>query len=725
MSAITNTPLNVDLCSQEAIHIPGSIQPHGMMLVVERESLKVLQAAGNVEGHLGITGWEDLPLNALIGDRLCAEVVSLVRSEALGGFIGQLEDCAGDLFDVSVHLSGSFVIVELEVASPESRPASYLLDRLALAAAGFERAASLAVLCERAAKEFRSLTAFDRVMVYRFLDDGAGMVLAEDRRADLPTFLNHHFPASDIPVQARALYLRNLIRVIPDVAYQPVALRPPRLSTVPLDMSDSGLRSVSPVHIQYLANMGVKASASVSIVKDNTLWGLIACHNDTPRSLTYDIRAACRSLAGSLSRQIRAKEEAEGYRQRIRLRSFEDEIVALLSREGSLDEALSNHLDEIGRMMTGNGVVVLRGRELVMSGICPSERDVRALARWLLERPAEPIFSTDRLSELYSPAKEFQASSGGVLAMTLSTDEPWLILWFRVELVQTVDWAGNPNKAGVLRQQGPLTPRTSFASWRETVRGRSRRWTLAETDAATRMRTALLEVRQNRRVRELNSQLTKILQDKDLLLQQKEFLIGEVNHRVQNSLQLVSSFLGIQARASDNPELNAALEEARRRLTAVALVHRRLYRGDQIELVDAARYIEELCADTFSFMGQDWAQHLTLSLSPVLIPTDRAVSLGLVLTELLINSNKYAYAGNAGPIEIELIEDRTHLHLIVADRGSGRSSTRKGFGSRIMDALVAQLGGVLTQSDNRPGVRVTVTVPIEPSKSTVDVAKPH
>jgi chemotaxis family two-component system sensor kinase Cph1 len=713
MSNTTDAVLSLDLCSQEAIHTPGSIQPHGMMLVVEREGLSVLHAAGDIEGHLGVTGWQDLPLNALIGDRLCAKIVPMVEAEARGGFIGQLDDCAGDPLDVSVHLSGPFVIVELEVASAEAHPASYLLDRLAVAAAGFERAASLTILCDRAAVEFRSLTGFDRVMVYRFLDDGAGMVLAEDRRSDLPTFLNHHFPASDIPAQARALYLRNLIRVIPDVAYQPVALRPPSLSAVPLDMSDSGLRSVSPVHIQYLANMGVGASASVSIVKDNTLWGLIACHNDTPRSLTYDIRAACRSLAGSLSRQIKAKEEAEGYRQRIRLRSFEDEIVALLAREGSLDEALSNHLDEIGRMMTGDGVAVFRGRELVMNGICPSEGDIRALAQWLLERPVEPIFSTDRLSELYPPAKEFQASSGGVLAMTLSTEEPWLILWFRVELVRTVDWAGNPNKAGVLLRQGPLTPRTSFASWRETVRGRSRRWTLAETDAATRMRTALLEVRQNRRVRELNTQLTKILLDKDLLLQQKEFLIGEVNHRVQNSLQLVSSFLGLQARASDNTELNTALEEARRRLTAVALVHRRLYRGDQIEVVNAARYIEELCADTFSFMGQDWAQHLTLSLSPALVSTDRAITLGLVLTELLINSNKYAYHGNAGPIEIELIEDSTHLHLIVADRGSGRSSTRKGFGSRVLDALVAQLGGVLVRSDNLPGLRVAITVPIE------------
>lgn len=306
-----------------------------------------------------------------------------------------------------------------------------------------------------------------------------------------------------------------------------------------------------------------------------------------------------------------------------------------------------------------------------------------------------------------------------MLAVTLSADEPWLLLWFRVEQVETVNWAGNPHKEHSGTPQKPLTPRASFAAWREIVRGHARGWILPEVDAATRLRAALLDVQQNRRVRELNRQLTKILQDKDLLLQQKEFLIGEVNHRVQNSLQLVSSFLALQARASDNPELHAALEEARRRLTAVALVHRRLYRGDQIEVVNAARYVEELCADTFSFMGHDWTKHLSLDLSPVLVSTDRAVTLGLVLTELLINSNKYAYGGAAGPVEITLREDRTHLHLIVADKGVGKAPSRKGFGSRIMEGLVAQLGGKLTNEDNHPGLRTEIIVPVETPKRSM------
>jgi two-component system, chemotaxis family, sensor kinase Cph1 len=709
----TAAPIDLTICDHEPIHVPGSIQPHGIMLVAEQKGLIVRHVAGAIEQRLGITNWEGQTLNALIGE-LAGRIAALVQPGSVASFMGQLQAVSGETIDVSAHLSGPHVIVELEPASEDRPDAALVLDGLSGAAAEFEQAGSLKTLCDRAAIEFRRLTGFDRVMVYRFLDDDVGTVLAEDRRADMRSFLNHHFPASDIPRQARALYLRNLIRLIPDNSYEPAVLRPNWTAPVPLDMSDSSLRSVSPVHLQYLANMGVRASTSVSIVKDGTLWGLIACHNEIPRSLTYSVRAACRSLAGSLSRQIKAKEEAEGYRQRIRLRSFEDDMVALLSREGSLDEALSCHLSELGRMMSSDGVAVLRGRELVTNGVCPSEQEIHDLSQWLPMRTIQPIFSTDHLSDLCPPASDFTKTGSGLLAVALSADEPWFLLWFRAEQIETVNWAGNPHKPGGLGEPGAsLTPRTSFDLWQESVHGRARRWALPEIDAALRLRVALLEVQQNRRMRELNRQLTKIVQDKDLLLQQNEFLIGEVNHRVQNSLQLVSGYLALQARTSTNPELLAALEEARRRMSAVSLVHRRLYRGDQLALVDAARYIEELCADTFAFMGQDWAQHLSLNLSPVMVSTDRAVTLGLLLTELLINANKYAYDGLAGPIKIELIEDRTLLHLIVADKGSGKVTSSKGFGTRIMEGLVAQLGGKLTCADNLPGLRTVVIIPIQ------------
>lgn len=304
-----------------------------------------------------------------------------------------------------------------------------------------------------------------------------------------------------------------------------------------------------------------------------------------------------------------------------------------------------------------------------------------------------------------------------MLAVTLSAEEPWVLIWFRAEEIETVNWAGNPHGSASPAPHIALTPRASFDAWSETVRGRARTWSSPEISAAVRLRAALLDVQQSRRVRDLNRQLTAILQDKDLLLQQKEFLIGEVNHRVQNSLQLVSSFLALQAHASADQGLIVALGEARRRITAVALVHRRLYRGEKIDVVDLARYIEELCTETISFMGEDWARHLTLALSPMMISTDRAVPLGLVLTELLINANKHAYAGAPGPIDVELIEDHAAFRMIVSDKGTGAISTQKGFGSRVVDGLLQQLGGLVAYQGNHPGLRVVVTVPTHPPHS--------
>ncbi len=699
-------------CDRELIHVPGSIQPHGLLLVTDRETLRVRHVAGDVEGRLGITGWDKLLLEHVLGGSLAGRAAALVRSSITSGFIGQLAAASGETFDVSAHFSGHHLMIELEPASPSAMPASVRLDHLEAAASVFERSGSLQALCERAAIAFHSLTEFDRVMVYHFLDDDAGRVLAEARRADTHAFLNHHFPASDIPRQARALYVRNLTRVIPNITYQPAALRPAWTGTDPLDMSDSSLRSVSPIHLQYLSNMGVVASASVSIVRDGKLWGLIACHNQTPRLMPYDVRAACRALAGTLARQIKAKDEAEGYRQRIRLRSFEEDIIRLLSRDGTLDLVLSNHMGELRRMFDADGVVVLRGDELVSDGVTPSTDAVRRLATWVSSRTDDSTYATNWLEEAYPDAHAFRATGSGLLAVTMLADQPWLVLWFRIEKVEVVNWAGNPHDKETSGVDGILTPRTSFEAWQEMVRGRARPWSVPQIEAARRLRRGLLEVLQNRRVKQLNRQLTQILHDKDQLLEQKDFLIGEVNHRVQNSLQLVSSFLSQQGRASRNPEVGTALDEARRRLSAIALVHRRLYHGDQLQVVDMARYIEELGADTVTAMGQEWARHLSLELAPLTIPIDRAVALGLVLTELVINANKYAYGGTPGPLEVRLTVEEREFQLSVADKGGGRATSRKGFGSRMIDGLVVQLGGTLVYSDNLPGLRAVLTAPI-------------
>lgn len=704
--------IDLNACDREPIHIPGSIQPHGVLLVIDPASMTITHGAGDIERRLGQTDWVGATCAGVLG----AAVVTAVGAAAQGTLRQVSTPSGHGTFDIAYHVSGNRLIVELEPATAIASSAA-LLPQLEAAAAAFERAPDLKQLCALAAVEFRRLTGYDRVMVYQFLEDDAGVVVAEDAAPGQHSFLNHHFPASDIPRQARALYVRNLVRVIPDVTYVPAPLLPTWRDAAPLDMSDCHLRSVSPIHLQYLKNMEVAASASISIVKDGTLWGLIACHNATPQPIGADIRVACRALAGGLSRQIKAREETDTYRERVRLRTHEDGIVELLLREGSLDTAISNHLGDIMAMLDGDGLAVLRGTEVVTGGRCPAEAEIRKLAAWLVAKAGQPVFATHALGAQYSLPEAARKRAGGILALTLSASEPWMVIWFRAEQTEVVNWAGNPHKNMTAAADGTLNPRASFEAWTETVQGKARRWTLPEIEAAGRLRVAVMNVWQTRRIRDLNRELMSMIEQKETLLQQKEFLMREINHRVQNSLQLVSSFLSLQARDSGDATLHAAIEEARRRIAAVSLVHRRLYSSaDQLEAIDAARYVDDLLTDLVGSIGDDWNRHLIRDLQPVMVPNDRAIGLGLVLTELVINVNKYAYGGAPGPLRVTLTEDRNVFRLTVADSGVGRSSTRKGFGSRLLAALVGQLGATLDYEDNQPGTRATLSAPIEQAR---------
>jgi chemotaxis family two-component system sensor kinase Cph1 len=697
----------LDACDREPIHIPGSIQPHGLLLVAE--GLLTIGGAGEIDARLS-RDWLGQSLDNLLNQDVGAKLQAAAGADTV-----PLNPVRGvdELFDAVAHRAGRRLIVELEPASVERLSAAVVLSGLELSNRSFERATGLRDLCERAAVEFRRITGFDRVMVYRFLDDGAGVVLAEDSDPALPSFLNHHFPASDIPKQARALYVRNRVRVIPDVSYEPAKLLSASTDLAALDMSDVALRSVSPIHIQYLKNMGVGASASVSIVMDGVLWGLIACHHASVRRLPYDVRLACDALAGGLARQIRALEEAEHYRERIGLRALEDAVAARLRADVPLEDFFDGAGGELCDLMAADGFAAVQGSDLYPAGRCPADADVHALAAWALRRAEAQPFSTHQLADHFPAAEAFQARASGLLATTMSTEPPTVLLWFRAEQTEVVNWAGNPHKANAADPNAPLTPRSSFEAWSEAVRGRSRPWSLLEIEAAGRLMKIIFEARQNRRVRDLNRQLTESVADQERLLLQKDYLLKEVSHRIQNSLQLVSSFLSMQARAVGDETLSAHLNEAQRRLAAVGLVHRRLYSDDRIDTVDLSRYLNDLCAEIRASMDGRWGEQISLRLAPIIVSADKAVNIGLILTELLINANKYAYGGQPGPVAVTLEQHRNLLRLVVADSGSGRTQAREGFGGRMMAAIIKGLKGEIEETSNDPGLRFVVTIPVE------------
>ena len=383
---------------------------------------RVVAGAGDIEGRLA-ADWLGRPIAALIGQSIDPAAVAASAASVVG------DDIQGvaERFSVAVHRVGDLIVAELEPIATEPMSAAAVIAMLDGMAGTFERAADLQTLCDRAATAFRTITGYDRVMVYRFLDEGAGRVVAEDHAPDLGSFLHHHFPATDIPAQARALYIRNRTRAIPDIDYRPAPLRPAGFET--LDLSDVGLRSVSPIHIRYLHNMGVRASASISIVKDDLLWGLIACHNATPRPLPLDIRAAAAVLASSLARQIRAKEEAEAYRERLRLHASEDSLANMLATGGDLFERLRGSADDLLRMFESDGFAVVRGADMDRCGRCPAEPDIIDLARWSRSRGIVEPFATNELSTAYPDAADFRDTGSGLLALPL-VDDGVVLLWF-------------------------------------------------------------------------------------------------------------------------------------------------------------------------------------------------------------------------------------------------------------------------------------------------------
>ena len=369
--------MNVEIvgCDAEPIHIPGSIQPEGFMLIAQVTTRLIVGYAGRDDAFIG---------RSVIGLSL-GDVVDLgthfssAEFPSIGTKVVADVSVAGKTMDAVTFISGEYLVVELtDKDSQYSLDASFLAE-LQSVGSTFERASSLQELCQYASKAFQGLTGYGRVLIYRFVDEDAGVVVGESIADTSSSFLNHHFPASDIPKQARALYVRNRVRVIADVNYVPVPIIGSDQRLAAIDLSDSMLRSVSPIHLQYLKNMGVAASASMSIVLDGVLWGLVACHHSQPRSLSLTTRLACQALATSLSRQIKARQENELYRERIQLRSQEDVIFGQFGADDSLAEFVEKAGADLAALMQATGFAALQGTSLFMWGKCPDSVDVSEL----------------------------------------------------------------------------------------------------------------------------------------------------------------------------------------------------------------------------------------------------------------------------------------------------------------------------------------------------------
>jgi light-regulated signal transduction histidine kinase (bacteriophytochrome) len=486
---MSNAPVDLTTCDREPIHIPGSIQPHGVLLVLRPDDLSVTQASANASRL-----WPDGVTGRPVEDLLEAQTAECVRQhgESAQPVLVQTVTVNGETFRAIAHRSGPNLILELERTETTAEVTFPNLYGLVWEfITEIQQLGSVDELARFAASEVRRLTGFDRVMIYRFDEDWNGTVIAEDRNERLPSYRDLRFPASDIPAQARELYRMNRLRLIADANYVPVPIGP--AGPAPLDLSYSVLRSVSPIHIEYMKNMGTLSSMSISIVREGRLWGLISCHHPEPRHVEFELRTACDLIGQFFSVQMSARERSAEYERRLQLRSLNARLLASMAREESFIEGLLSDPAETLRLADASGAAVVVEGNIQAIGETPAVEEIRALAEWIGENSNAEVWWHESVAQVFRAAAGFERIACGVLAISISKLHHSYLIWFRPEVIQTVKWGGDPRKAAE-PVAGRLHPRKSFEMWAETVRGRSLPWTAAEIEAVTELRNSIVGI---------------------------------------------------------------------------------------------------------------------------------------------------------------------------------------------------------------------------------------
>jgi two-component system, chemotaxis family, sensor kinase Cph1 len=498
--------INLTSLKQPAIGTLTKIQSHGVLLVLQEPSLTVLQVSDNTNMAFGLQPTEVLgrPLEEILDSfqveqfqtHLLADNLDLINPSKV--WVRR----TGDdylVFDAVFHRStDGFLVLELEPAQTNETIPFLSFYHLAKASIGqLSATGNLKAFGQIVVQEVRKVTGFDRVMLYKFDEDGHGEVLAEDKLAEMESYLGLHFPESDIPQPARKMFLSNWIRVIPNARDEAVELVPAKnpVTDRPTDLTHSILRSAFPCHTEYLHNMGVGASLTISLIEEGRLWGIIACHHQTPKLVPYELRKACEFLGQVVFAEISTSEEVADHNYRAKLDQVRSLLIDQMSCSESFIDGLVSHETNLLDLVDASGAAICFGGNWTTSGQTPDEEELNYLVQWLTKNVEEEVFATDSLPSIYGDAQRFKDVASGLLAIPLSRRS--YVLWFRPEVIQTVNWGGDPNNAYQLEEtngQMRLCPRKSFELWKETLQLQSLPWKVVEIDGAVELRKAIVNI---------------------------------------------------------------------------------------------------------------------------------------------------------------------------------------------------------------------------------------
>lgn len=671
---------SIDLtnCDREPIHIPGKIQSHGFLLAVNHSNFNITYISENIIDHLTTNATALLDQHFQTFIKLLEDhgveielsaILALGKSQGFDLINPYKLSLNGNPYYLIIHRSAENYILEFEIATLQydvqhiigKSVAEILLNR------------SLTSLLEKAAAEVKRLIEYDRVMIYQFQEDGHGEVVAEEKNEDLEPFFGLHYPASDIPKQARELYKLNMTRIIADVYTESSAIATFNNET-PLDLTHSTLRAVSPIHIQYLKNMGVASSFSISLLVNDELWGLIACHNYSPKFIDFKAREGCKLIGNILSSAIEFRQTNNTNESDEIFQKAVDQLSAYLESDPEIFSALTKHETTLLDTNSATGVAFVFEKKIYTLGQTPTIEQLEPLINWLKLTMNDSIYYTHQLSAHYKPALSFATKASGILACLLSKSMGELIIWFKQETLATINWAGNPEKPVEKSEDGMLnlSPRNSFETFTEIVKNTAPKWSTSEINGALKLREKINNTINKRadEIRVLNERLK-------LAYEELDTFSYTISHDLRTPLTAIKSFTELfLAKNKDVDHKNIQLldrvlvgADKMRFLIDEILKLARVGRAD-IDLVsiDMKATISEICLIVVSAFKAD---NVIIKIGDCPAIDGDSTLINQVFTNVISNAVKYSSKSQNPTVTIVGQEVSGEVIYKISDNGIG------------------------------------------------------
>jgi light-regulated signal transduction histidine kinase (bacteriophytochrome) len=696
-------------CDKERIHEINSIQSGGFLLALTPDWI-IERASANCGEFL------NYPLEEILGANLTALILpeavhairnrlsSLYRQDVIERLFAIVLQEGGPGFDLAVHTSGDLIILEAELSEDSDELNAGSMVRSMIDHVQHQH--QVADLTREAVRLVQALTGYDRVMIYRFHPDGSGEVIAERCRPSMEPFLGLRYPATDIPKQARGLLVRNPIRILLDIDSPPSPLVSTKTFADTLtDLSMSSLRSHSPIHLEYLRNMGVAATMTISLLKNGALWGLIACHHMTARTIGYERRTTAEVFGQILALLIDRCEREELITFEASTRQITADFLASVALAGVATKDVAQLANQWVNIVPCDGTAFCIDGSVTLKGSTPSLVEFEVLRSFLDGVSASRVYSSNEIESVFPAANSFKDRAAGMLAIPISTIPRDYLVFFRKETASTVKWAGDPTKTVEVLGQGEvrISPRKSFKAWQETLYGKSTQWTDAELRAAEALQVTVLEVV----LRLISATET----ERKAASQTQDLLIAELNHRVRNILGLIRGLIS-QSRinAKDMDTFASVLGD---RVHALARAH------DQITAKNwgPGSFETLIATEAEAYLGTA-SNTIHMSGPPVLLTPQAFSTVALVIHELITNAAKYgAFCGEGGHVDISWqLGPQGELIASWAEIGGPpvKAPTHRGFGSTIIEASIPhELGGESAITFMATGVKVNFSVPAQ------------